>query len=276
MAKKRYLNTKFWNDNYVANLDPSEKLLFIYCLTNQYTDICGVYEVPLKNMALETGLDKEMVIKILDRFTKDEKIYYLDGWIYVRNWTKHQMFNDSVKLGMNRGFNLIPEEIRAKISEINTACIQPDNKVYTESTLLKPILKPKPIYSPNSATASSDQKNFDIFWQAYPKKIGRKKVMEVFLNIEDVPVDVMVKAIEIQKQSAQWQNPQYIPLPLTWLRQGRWEDEVTVINGADPIKNKILKLIDECDGNKEDAMHIFAKDNDMTVLKKYMKMFNTF
>ena len=68
MSKKRFINTRIWQDNYVSNLDPSEKLLFVYLLTNSSTNICGIYELPLKNVALETGLDTEMVLKILERF----------------------------------------------------------------------------------------------------------------------------------------------------------------------------------------------------------------
>ena len=30
MAKKRYISTTFWRDEYVSNLDPIEKLLFLY------------------------------------------------------------------------------------------------------------------------------------------------------------------------------------------------------------------------------------------------------
>ena len=45
--KQRYVNTRFWNDTYVSSLDPIEKLLFIYLLTNEHTNISGVYEPPL-------------------------------------------------------------------------------------------------------------------------------------------------------------------------------------------------------------------------------------
>ena len=41
--KQRYINTKFWDDNYVIQLDPSEKLMFIYFITNPLTNICGIY-----------------------------------------------------------------------------------------------------------------------------------------------------------------------------------------------------------------------------------------
>lgn len=46
----------------------------------------------------------------------------------------------------------------------------------------------------------------------------------------------MLKAIEVQKKSDQWQrdNGQYIPYPATWLNGRRWEDEIQPIgNGKD-------------------------------------------
>ena len=68
MAKNRLIDTIFWEDNYTANLDPIEKLLFLYFLTNSSTSICGIYQVTLKKIAVETGIDREMVEKILKRF----------------------------------------------------------------------------------------------------------------------------------------------------------------------------------------------------------------
>ena len=37
MAKTRIINTRFWIDDYTSNLDPIEKLLFLYFLTNTAT-----------------------------------------------------------------------------------------------------------------------------------------------------------------------------------------------------------------------------------------------
>lgn len=87
-GKHRYLNTKFWNDNYVSELDPTEKLLFIYLLTNEHTNICGIYELPLKMIAIETGLDKTMLEKILPRL--EDRIGYVRGFVVVKNFIKHQ------------------------------------------------------------------------------------------------------------------------------------------------------------------------------------------
>ena len=68
---------------------------------------------------------------------------------------------------------------------------------------------------------------FDIFWQAYPKKVGKLAAKKAFDRVK-APVETLVQAIERQKCGEQWQrdNGQYIPNPATWLNGGRWEDEV--------------------------------------------------
>ena len=96
MAKQRYINTKFWRDSYIEDLDPIEKLLFLYLLSNPDTNISGIYEIPLKIIAVDTGIEKSMVKKLLDRFEQDEKIMYRDGWVAFKNFTLHQTINPKI------------------------------------------------------------------------------------------------------------------------------------------------------------------------------------
>lgn len=103
------VNTRFWMDDYISNLDPIEKLLFLYFLTNPSTDISGVYEVPLKTVAVDTGIDKEMVIKVVKRFEKDKKIKYVDGWVAVKNFIKHQKENPKVARGIEISMTKCPQ-----------------------------------------------------------------------------------------------------------------------------------------------------------------------
>ena len=88
MSKNRYVNTIFWEDDYTANLDPSEKLLFLYLLTNSCTNIAGVYQITPKRIACDTGLDRDMVLKIIDRFQDDNKVLYSNGWMIIKNFIK--------------------------------------------------------------------------------------------------------------------------------------------------------------------------------------------
>lgn len=118
MAKNRYINTHFWSDNYVSELDPIEKLLFIYFLTNPFTNIAGIYEITLRQIALDTGIDKDMILRLLERFAEDKKIFYIEGWIFIVNFTKHQdQGSKKVKAGIISIFNAVPIKIKNRIFE---------------------------------------------------------------------------------------------------------------------------------------------------------------
>ena len=81
-------------------------------------------------------------------------------------------------------------------------------------------------------SCAKEEKNesiFESFWKEYPRKIGKEKCRNWFKSHkpkEDL-VQKMIEAVEQQKKSKQWSDPQYIPHPYTWLNQGRWEDELT-------------------------------------------------
>jgi hypothetical protein len=113
MSKNRYINTDFWTDPYVfEKLDPTEKLLFLYILTNDKARISGVYEISLKKIAVETGIDKEMIIKIFDRFYKDEKMQYYNSWVIITNMAKQQNHNNNIIKGIKEQIKDLPEVIK--------------------------------------------------------------------------------------------------------------------------------------------------------------------
>ena len=76
---------------------------------------------------------------------------------------------------------------------------------------------------------SKKEELFESFWKVYPRKVGKEKCRNWFKSHkpnEDL-VQKMIAAVDEQKKSKQWSDPQYIPHPYTWLNQGRWEDELT-------------------------------------------------
>ena len=92
-----------------------------------------------------------------------------------------------------------------------------------------------PIIRKKESKNKEVNKDFELFWNAYPKKIGKKKVEDRFNAIE-FPIDKILKNIELQKQSDQWQTQQYIPNPETYLNQERWQDEVILeVKPDEPI-----------------------------------------
>lgn len=67
---------------------------------------------------------------------------------------------------------------------------------------------------------------FARFWQAYPRKVGKEAARKAFFRVE-VPLEQLLSALARQRGDPQWQREggRYIPHPVTWLSQGRWEDE---------------------------------------------------
>jgi hypothetical protein len=132
MSKKRYVNTTFWRDDYISSLDPSEKLLFLYLLTCPDTTIAGVYQIPIKIIAADTGFDKDMIVKILERLERDGKVLYRDGWIAIKNFLKHQSENPSVRAGVERELVSVPQDM----IDFVTACRQPVDSL-SDSDIVK-------------------------------------------------------------------------------------------------------------------------------------------
>ena len=74
-----------------------------------------------------------------------------------------------------------------------------------------------------------EQKTFDQFWAAYPKKKSKGDAQKAWSKIKS-PVETLTKiltALEWQKKSKDWvkEQGQYIPLPASYIRSLRWEDE---------------------------------------------------
>jgi hypothetical protein len=88
---------------------------------------------------------------------------------------------------------------------------------------------------------SLQERRFEGFWKAYPKKKGKLAALKAWKNVK-LDTDLFAKimeAVNTAKGSRQWQreNGQFIPYPATWLNQGRWDDEIEEVsthgNGVD-------------------------------------------
>ena len=79
------------------------------------------------------------------------------------------------------------------------------------------------------AKHADDLKLFTEFWEAYPKKQNRpdaKKAWQQTILVRP-SLSVLITAITKQSQSDSWMRG-FIPLPASWLRGHRWEDEIEV------------------------------------------------
>lgn len=74
-------------------------------------------------------------------------------------------------------------------------------------------------------------KDFETFWSAYPRKIGKQLARQAWNNQTAArpPLAVILEAVKNACESQQWRKDdgQYIPHPSTWLHQERWTDVPT-------------------------------------------------
>ena len=79
-------------------------------------------------------------------------------------------------------------------------------------------------------------RDFEIFWKAYPKKEAKKDAEQAWAKV-DASIEVLLAAVAARAKSEDWckAKGQFVPLPATWLRGRRWEDEGAAPGGvADP------------------------------------------
>ena len=115
MSKLRSVNTKFWDDTFIVDLDPKEKLLFLYLITNPLTNLLGIYEISIRKISFDTGLTQETVQKGLERFGTVRKAFFVENYIILPNWLKNQKLNANMRKAVEREFNELPNWLKENI-----------------------------------------------------------------------------------------------------------------------------------------------------------------
>lgn len=250
MAVYRKVSISFWTDPTVdEKFSPEDKYFFLYLLTNPHTNLCGCYEISYKQMKDETGYSRESIITLINRFESTYNIIRYDKTTYellILNWKKYNWSNSpkfetsiqkemkSIKNQQFREFLLGERYCIDTVSDqSDTVSIAPVTVTVTDTVIDRPL-----DYNPTKETKRvrkkyEDTEDFKRFWDAYPKQKGKTEAREAFAKV-DVPIDVLLSAIETQKRSRDWikEGGQYIPYPAKWLNKRRWEDSVDVNIGT--------------------------------------------
>ena len=110
------------------------------------------------------------------------------------------------------------------------------------SNIIKQDTKNKAIKKQNKELNELQEKQFDKFWQAYPKKVSKKQAQKSWKKINPSLelFEKILKALEMVKQTEQWKkdNGKFIPYPATWLNQERWADEIKMMQDNKPVNEQ--------------------------------------
>lgn len=93
MAIYRNVSMSFWTDNKVADdFTPEDRYFYLYLFTNPHTNLCGCYEVSLRQISNEMGYSKDSVSNLIERFEKTHKVLRFSKEtkeILLLNWSKY-------------------------------------------------------------------------------------------------------------------------------------------------------------------------------------------
>lgn len=113
MSKNRYINTSFWDDDFIQELSPDSKLLFIYLISNNLTNIAGIYPITKRRIMFDTGLTIKSIDKSLAVFQEQKKVYYIENkYIFLVNFIKHQKLNRNIQTAIVKIFNELPDFVK--------------------------------------------------------------------------------------------------------------------------------------------------------------------
>lgn len=124
--KLRSVNTRFWEDPFIEGLTPTEKLLFLYLLTNPLTNLMGIYEITTKRISYDTGITKESIEKGLKAFERVRKALIIDNYLILPNFLKNQSLNENMKIGVVKLFKSLPNSLKETLLGNDYPTIQND------------------------------------------------------------------------------------------------------------------------------------------------------
>ena len=219
----RILKQSICSSDNIDRLSWFEEVLFYRLIVN--CDDYGRFDgrpAMIKNslFPLKENLTVSTVMKAIKKLETAGLIstYYVEGRPYLSlpTWNHHQ----TIRAQKSK----YPKPSEVSKNEHEIICMQLQADV--------PVIQSNPNPNPMSATQTmrAREEAFDRFWDIYPKKVGKEAARKSFCKV-GVDVDVLIAAVEAQKNTEQWKTEggRFIPNPATWLNQGRWEDEISPI-----------------------------------------------
>ena len=95
MAIFRHVYTKFWEDSLVIEkMNESDKLFFLYLLTNRNTTQIGIYAITVRQISFELGYSSEMVKELIAKFENELELIIYDvksSEVAIKNWGKYNL-----------------------------------------------------------------------------------------------------------------------------------------------------------------------------------------
>lgn len=246
MAIYRPIQISFWQKKFILKLTPEQKYFYIYLLTNSKTSQCGIYELPIRVIELETGYNHETVTKLLENFIQSRKIKYdyENEEIYILNWLKYNKINnENVSKCVISELKEVKNDLFKKEFLKNLPIVNENNNL--NDVILRGFkgackgLPSKQTETPTEEETKSINIPFDLFWQSYDKKRGDKfKLEKTWNNLTDT--DRQNIMTYIPKYKIATPDKKFRKDPQTFFNNKSWNDELIGIVETKPERKLTL------------------------------------
>ena len=115
MELRRSINTRIWDDSWFSELPTEEKILWIYLITNQRTNMLGVYEISERKIAFDTNIPLERIRNAFKGFETLKKAKYNNGYVILFNWVKNQAYNPNMIKSALQVLEELPANIKISV-----------------------------------------------------------------------------------------------------------------------------------------------------------------
>ena len=243
MAIYRTINLSFWTDSKVDDdFTPEDKYFYLYLLTNPQTNICGCYEVSIKQMSNQTGYNKDTIERLIKRFEEvHQVIKYSKSTkeILVFNWHRYN-WNKSPK--MITAIESVAKYIKCKrfrdyilqmVDDLKNNRVSIPYYGYPIDTSVSDSVyySDTDYYSNYSSNISNnktdEQVGMDIIntiWDEYPRKENKNGITKKAKQaIAKIGLEEMERAVMRYADAVKGKDSQYILMGSTFFN-GRYED----------------------------------------------------
>ena len=226
MAERRMFAKTIIDSDAFIDMPTSSRLLY-YDLSMRADDD-GFINSPKKIIRMTGASEDDLKVLISKKFI----IPFENGVVVIKHWLIHNYIRKDT-------YNETPyveQKAKLRLDENKSyTLIETDSQLPVDGSLTQVRLGKVSIDNKKENIIKEKDEKFEIFYKAYPRKVGKANVEKWFSKNKpnDELFNLMMKKLEAFKKSPDWfkDNGQFIPYPATWLNQKRWEDEITV-NGT--------------------------------------------
>lgn len=181
----------------------------------------------ITRLELYTGLSRRTVIRAIKQM---EELGIISAVHTKGKSTQYQL---------NMDIELVSEEHQCQsatsVTDDTTSVTDDTNWCHSDTLTINNLQEPSTI----------DQ--FDEFWSAYPRKVGKRKaLLEFERSIKRCEFEQIMAGLLRQVQA--WQEAKtetkYIPHPTTWLHRDGWYDEAVKPRNGSRLKDTTAKLLE--------------------------------